>query len=251
MWLRAPETVHDVLWEGMLEPETEEAVVRTRRELAIRKDQADLQEDLRNLPTISIGRPEVWSLAELYPQDKMPHLLKVKLDEADFYLVRAVCSFRPMRKTISLSWARFMVRLLPDNNGRQPIAYDLYPKELFQEVKHQIKVSLSPTLNFQELQAGVGGVEFGLEYPELQPVITTAGIGESDVDWSYEEASGMRVQGSKTMHLLVEAPKGMSSAWASLDLVADVLVRNSYLPTLMPRSRRQEAAEPLEKVPLW
>jgi hypothetical protein len=97
----------------------------------------------------------------------------------------------------------------------------------------------------------VGGVEFGLEYPELQPQISASGLGESSVEWSYEEARGIRLQGTKTMHLLIEAPKGMPSGRASLDLVADVLVRNSFLPTLMPRSKQQEAADPLEKVPLW
>jgi hypothetical protein len=250
VWLRAPEIVEDVLWEGMLEPETEEAVERTRRELDTQRDQEDLQEYLRNLPTVSIGRPGVWSLSELYPPKKMPHLLKARSEEVDFYLVRTVCSFRPMREAISLSWARFMVRLLPDPNEQQLIAYDLYPKEVYQEVKRHIKVSLSPTVNFQELQAGVGGVEFGLEYPELQPVISASGIGENEVDWNYEAAKGIRLQGSKTMYLLVEAPKGMPSAWASLDLVADVLVRNSLLPTLMPRSGRQEAADPM-KVQLW
>ena len=185
MWLRAPEVVEDVLWEGMLEPETDEAVERTRRELDTHRNQAELQEALRNLPTVSIGRPEVWSLPELYPE-KMPHLLKVRSEEVNFYLVRAVCSFRPMRETISLSWARFLVRLLPDPNEHQPIAYDIYPKEVHQEVKHHVKVSLSPTLNFQELQAGVGGVEFGLEYPELQPIVSASGLGERLVDWSYE-----------------------------------------------------------------
>jgi hypothetical protein len=180
----------------------------------------------------------------------MPHLLKVRSEEHDFYLVRAVCSFRPMRRSVSLSWARFIVRLLPDSNEQQPIAYDLYPKEISQEVKRHVKVSLSPTVNFQELQAGVGGIEFGFEYPELQPVISAYGIGENAVHWDYEEAKGIRLQGSKTMHFLVEAPKGMSSGWASLDLAADVLVRNSLLPTLMPRSELQEAAEPM-KAQLW
>jgi len=250
MWLRAPEAVEDVLWEGMLEPETEEAIERTRRELATRGNEADLQQDLRNLPAISIGRPEVWSLSELYPPDKLPHLVRARSEEIDFYLVRTVCSFRPKREMISLSWARFMVCLLPGPDGRQPIAYDLYPKDVFQEVKHHLKVSFSPTLNFQELQAGAGGVEFGLEYPELQPQISAAGIGERCVDWSYNEVRGIRLQGSKTMHLLVEAPKGMPSSWASLDLVADVLVRNSFLSALVP-SKQQEAADRLEKVPLW
>jgi hypothetical protein len=249
MWLRAPEVVEDVLWEGMLEPETEEAVERTRRELGTRGEQVDFQNEIRNLPIISIGRPEVWSLPVVYPPDKMPDLLKAKLEEADFYLVRTACSFRPTRKTNTLSWARFAVRLLPSSTEQQPLAYDLYPKEVYQEVKHQIKVSLSPTLNFQELQAGVGGVEFGLEYPELQPTISAAGIGEDLVAWDYEEARGIRLQGSKTMHLLVEAPRGMPSSRATLELVADVVVQGLFLPALI-RTRKQEAADPMT-VQLW
>src|SRR5215213_6539779 len=142
MWLHAPEVVEDVLWEGMLEPETEVGVDRVRQAVntqgnlgeALRhrydrsgdlddlaraieaftqaveqsppsspdlprflaklgaglrdryqrtgdpadlersveafeqavEHQADLQDDLRNLPVISIGHPKVWPLPELY-----------------------------------------------------------------------------------------------------------------------------------------------------------------------------------------
>ena len=59
MWLHAPKTVEDVLWEGMLEPETEEVVERTRRELGTQGGQLDLRNEIRNLPLVSIGRPEV------------------------------------------------------------------------------------------------------------------------------------------------------------------------------------------------
>jgi hypothetical protein len=249
VWLRAPETVEDVLWEGMLEPETDEAVRRTQQDLDTRRSQVDLQDELRNLPLISIGHPVVWPLSELYAPDNMPRLLKVRSEEVDFYLMRTVCSFRPMRKTISLAWARFIVRLLRDANEQQPIAYDLFPKEVYQEVQRHIKVSLSPTLTFQELQVGVGGVEFGLEYPELQPRVSAFGIGESAASWDYAEASGITLQGSKTMYLLVEAPKEMSSAWVSLDLVADVVLHGSLLRAQI-RSKRQEAADPM-RVQLW
>jgi hypothetical protein len=249
MWLRVPEAVEDVLWEGMLEPETEEVVERTRGELRTRGEQADLQNEIRNLPIVSIGSPEHWPLSEVYPPDKMPHLLKAKLEEADFYLVRTVCSFLPTRETNSVSWARFAVRLLPGPTGQQPVAYDLYPKAVYQEVKHQVKVSLSPTLNFHELEAGVGGVEFGLEYPELQPTISAAAVGENVVAWDFQEVKGIKLQGIKTMHLLVKSPRGMPSCRATLALVADVVVQGSFLPALI-RRRGQEAADPIT-VRLW
>jgi hypothetical protein len=95
----------------------------------------------------------------------------------------------------------------------------------------------------------VGGVEFAFEYPELQPIISASGIGENAVDCGYEEARGIRLQGSKTMHLLVEAPNGMPSGWASLDVLADVLARGKFLPALI-RKERQEAADRM-KVQLW
>jgi len=247
--LRAPEAVEDVLWEGMLEPETEEAVERTRGELRTRGEKIDLEDDIRNLPIVKISHPKVWPLPEVYSPDKMPDLLRAKLEEADFYLVRTMCSFRPTRETNRLSWARFGVHLLPSLTEQQPFAYDLYPKEVYQEVRHQVKVNFSPTLTFQELTAGVGGVQFGLEYAELQPRISAAIIGDNIASWDYEEARGIRLQGSKTMYLLVEAPKGMPSAWASLDLVADVQVRGSFLAALI-RPERQEDADPM-KVQLW
>lgn len=249
MLLRAPDVVKDVLWEGSLEPETVEAVERTQRELAAQGNRTAFQDGIRNLPVVSIGRPETWHLSEVYAPEKMPLLLQSKLEEADFYLIRTTCTFRPSVQRASLSWARFLVRLLPDTSDRQPLTYDLHPKDVNQEVKRQVKVALSPNLNFQQVGVGIGGLEFGIEYAELQPTITAGGLGEDVADWDYEEARGMRLQGSKTMHLLAKAPKGMPSGWATLGLVADVKVGASLLPVLL-RQSRQEATDPMT-VQLW
>lgn len=51
--------------------------------------------------------------------------------------------------------------------------------------------------------------------------------------WDYVEARGIRVQGSKWMHLLLKAPKGTQPIRASLDLAADVKVRDGVLPVLV------------------
>ncbi len=239
MWLRVPEEIKDVLWEGPLEPAAEDAVDRLEREWAERGTKGSPADAIRDLPIVSIGQPEVWTLPQFYPPEKMPHPLKAKLDEADFYLVRLGCSFRPRRGDNQVEWARFLVRLLPDNAGRQPIAFDLHPLMVTQEVKRNVRVSLSPSLKFTEIEGSVGGIEFGFEYPELQPIISAAGVGEAEPSWDYEEAKGVMVQGGKWMHLLIKVPRGMTPVRAILDLVADVRVRDSRVPVVVIRSRQK------------
>jgi hypothetical protein len=239
MWLQIPETVENVLWEGALEPATEDSVEQLGQEWAVRGVKGSAHDAIRVLPVVSIGRPQVWTLPEVYPPDEMPHPLRARLDEADFYLVRFPCSFRPVRKESQVEWARFRVRLLPDGEAHQPIAFDLHPLRVTQEVKRNVKVSLSPSVKFQEVEVKPGELAFGFEYPELQPLISAAGAGETEPSWDYEEAKGVTVQGSKWMHLLARAPKGMEVVRAILDLAADVRVRDTRLPVLVIRDKEQ------------
>jgi len=123
----------------------------------------------------------------------------------------------------------------------------MHPREVYQEVKRQQKYSLSPSLNFQAVEVGAGGLEAGIEYSELQPLISASGIGEYEfITWDYEEPRGIRLQGAKVMHLVVKAPKGMSTGEATIDLSADVNTLGILSAVLI---RRQEAT-PLQ-VRLW
>lgn len=221
MWLQVPDDVREVLWEGPLQPEAP-SIDRLRRSWPGRKPQGDLEDLARNLPVVSIGQPETWPLASLYELDRMPPLLRTKANEADFYLIRLACSFRPVRREARIEWARFVIALHSDREGRQPLAEDLYPNEINHEVQHRTKVTLSPSLKFQLVEASLGSAEFGFEYPELQPVITAAGHSSAEASWDYSEVPGAAMHGGKWMHLLVKAPKGMPSAEANIYLVADV-----------------------------
>jgi len=242
MWLKTPEAIERVLWEGALEAATDEALERLGQEWNARGIKGSPADAVRDLPMVSIGQPEVWTLPEVYPPDKMPHPLRTKLDEADFYLVRLGCSFRPRKDDSQVEWARFLVRLLPDNAGRQPVAFDLHPLTVTQEIKRNVKVSLSPSLKFAEVEGSLGGIEFGFEYAELQPIISASGGGEALPSWDYEQAKGAMVKGGKWMHLLVKSPKGATTVRATIDLAADVHVRDSRLPVLALRDQEQVGA---------
>jgi hypothetical protein len=187
-------------------------------------------------PVVSIGQPEIWRLPDLYPPQNMPPLMQTQLQAADFYLIRLFCSFRPVPGRTRVGWARFHVFLPPDSQGRQPIAYDISPVDVTQEVKRHLKFTLAPTLKFRTVvEAEVGKLEFGLEYPELQPVIMGAGVGEAMPTWDYQVATGMAgIQGAKWMHLLVKAPKGMPEATAQLTLTAQIYVdsMSAWIPSV-------------------
>ncbi len=211
-----------------MEPVSSDAIdrlVRENRNRGIILKSVDLRS---GLPIVSIGSPEVWSLVDLYSPDKMPPLLKAKLDESDFYIVRFSCSFRHSPNGKEIEWARFIVQLYPGEKG-QPVAFDLHPLMVTQEIKHNVKVTLNPNIKFQELEAGLGGIDFGLEYIELHPIISAAGIGEGLASWDYEVDRGLKIQGSKFMHMLLKVPKEMKPVEAFLDLLADVKIRDQVL----------------------
>jgi hypothetical protein len=189
-------------------------------------------------------------IQDLYPPKKLPRLMRTMLNQFDFHLVFLSCSFRPRNDESCIKWARFRVTLLPDSAaGVQPIAFDLYPRQVVQEVKRQIKVTFSPLLKFQELEARVGSAEFGFEDIEQIPLISgTLGSGFDPI-WSYEAGRKRGIEGERRMYLLVKAPKGLASAQAHLELEADVLVRGTVVAARLWR-KQEQAADPLT-VSLW
>ena len=85
MLLSTPETIQHILWQGQLELDSEEEEEKFRfMSPPSRPSYA---------PTVSIGQPEVWPLAELY-SGAIPSWLEVKQNEAQFFLVRFACSLR-------------------------------------------------------------------------------------------------------------------------------------------------------------
>src|SRR5712691_7697815 len=173
MWLITPDTIEHVLVKRPLEPVSDDVLDQSVHDWQSRGVKLAPSEVLRNMPVVSIGQSETWTLQDFYPPRKLPRPIRTKLSQADFYLVRLSCSFRPVHEESRVEWARFRAALLPHaSTGAQPIAFDLYPQQVMQEVKRQVKVTLSPMLKFQELEASLGSAEFGFEYAEQVPLIS-------------------------------------------------------------------------------
>jgi hypothetical protein len=245
MWLRIPEDSGRPLWEGPLEAPSDAVLQRLQRGWP-EQDEAQIP-DVRELPLVKIDVPEVWSLEDLYPPGKIPPIMQSKMTEANFYLLRLNCSFLPQHDEVYIEWARFLIRLLADENGHQPTVFDVHPLDVRQPVNRNVKITFSPSVKFASIDASVGAADFGIEYTELQPLITAAVRG-AEASWDYEPGRGYRLQGSKFMHAVVKSPKEITRGEAELDVVADAVKRGFRLPVVI---RRKEEERDRLTAPLW
>ena len=88
MLLRVPETIDDPIWEGAVDPD--EPVSMSHRSDPTAPTDVD---HLRELPVVSIGRPESWRLADVYDADALPAPMRRQLTERSFTLY--ACRARP------------------------------------------------------------------------------------------------------------------------------------------------------------
>ena len=180
------------------------------------------------LPLVSIGVPDVWKLQELYPPEKIPLSISVKLETADYYFVRLACSFRPRHKEIAIENARFIL-VFEQTDGEFPIAYDVHPFLVEKENKKSMKFSLNPTLKFMQVEAGIGESEFGFEYSELTPIVSATGVMEPTPVWEYQEAPGYSIRGSKLMHILMKVSKDLHPIFATATVYAKLRAHGNLL----------------------
>jgi len=126
MWLTTPETIERVLVERQFEPISDDALDQSARDWRSQGVKLDPGEALRDMPVVSIGQAETWTLQDFYAPNKLPRPIRTKLSQADFYVVRLSCSFRPVHKESRVEWARFRANFLPHpSTGVQPLAFDI------------------------------------------------------------------------------------------------------------------------------
>jgi hypothetical protein len=201
--------------------------------------------DPRDMPEVAIGDPQAWPLTVLYPIDRMPPEMRSRIAEAQFYIVRLHCSFRPKQNEIEIDWARFAVELLALDDGEPPRAEAMHPEEEVNEVATSRKLTLSPSLSFEAVDVSAGEIAFGIDYKALEPRVWGARDPPNTPSWDYQPTRTQKLQGSREMHLLVRAPIDSKGANARLHLAADL-----KRTRLIGRAKLRRDQAPLEAT-LW
>ncbi len=221
-----PTEIEHPLYEGPMEftPATIEQAVKEQR-LKVTRGEAKLP-----APVVTLGQPQWWNLADLAQEkgETLPAELSLLLRDADFYLLLLACSFRPERGS-QVEWARFTAYLRPKAGQESPIAFDLYPRQIYDETKTDVKVSIVPSLKFADVALSPGEVVTTLEFRKLEPVVIGYGVLESAPNWDFHQHQDQPLRGSKFGYLIVKKPHGAEAVRLALDITADVVTRHGLL----------------------
>ena len=231
MLLQTPSEIDDFLYKGNLIFKQEEL-----NKMVPGRGHSDVPS-----PTVGIGQPQWWNLAELIQEYEkpLPPELRLLLKEADFYLVRLACSFRPTRASW-IEWAQFTACLRSEDNGIDPIAFDLYPREVQDEVTTDIKIGISPSIKFTELiEASIGTLDLVIQHKKLEPFIVGTGVLESNPSWDFSRTNRQDIRGSKFLHLIVKRPKTTKAVNITFKLYAQVRIKQGILRAALEEDLRK------------
>ncbi len=169
-----------------------------------------------DLPHVSLGKPDWWSDEAIMGAKWRPP------DGGQRYgLARFKFSLRPKSRQ-TIRQAQFTVRLLPKGGGRNPLAFDLFPRQVTEERSRSLKVGIGPDLTFAEFEASLGSLETSLDTSYVVPVITADGLGESSLRWTFQSQRKHPLTGSRVVYAIIELPPNVAAVRVSLHLSARV-----------------------------
>lgn len=233
-----PTEIEDPLYEGELtfvEPTIEAAVAKGRGEFTA----ADVRREA-HAPVVTLGQPRC--LGQFGPDYPLLAEAKKLAKEADYFLVRLACSFRPLRDS-QIDYAKLSAFLQPRTGKTSPIAFDLYPRSVYKSIEGEFKVSIAPGLKFAEVaEVSMGQAAATIQFRELQPVIVGAGVQQADPSWEFERHRGQPVRGSRFLYLIVERPRGAEAVRVILNLTADVITKHGLLAAKVKERDRDNLA---------
>lgn len=185
-------------------------------------------------PVVTLGQPQCWNLAGLARETGQPLSaeLALALRAADFYLLELACSFRP-GKDSTVAFARLDVYLQPKTGSSVPIAFDLYPREIYNEITTNWKVGIAPSLNFSafegvKLEGKLGEMLTTISFRKLEPVVVGYGLLQPTCGWDFEAPKNMPLRGVKSGYLIVKKPHGAEAVRAILDIKAEVVTDHGH-----------------------
>lgn len=189
-----------------------EQVRETQRAASSSADMTTLM-DKRN--KLSVSNPEVFNLSDLLIEKgaEIPAELRLQLNLYDFYHVRFACTFKPDRGC-KFTWARFGMCLSVADDKTEaecetPIAYDMFPKEVFEEIKVTKKLTFGPSLKYGELAELQAGAHKESGFTKYEPEIMSFGLLQAEPCWDFKATTGKSsIVGDKELYMVIRSLQG-------------------------------------------
>ena len=157
---------------------------------------------------MEVGEPERWNLKELCKRKeiKLPVEIEMLCDEFDFWLIQSAFAFMPAHDN-QFDWGRIVTKMEPlSESMKNPIAYDAYPRNIYEEKKEKHRISIGLSLKFAEIIEPKVEYVKEIEFTRLEPVITVAGIGKSEPTWDFSDRAAFNLKDVNALYIIMKTP---------------------------------------------
>jgi hypothetical protein len=192
---------------------------------------------------MEVGEPEHWNLKELCIRKgiKLPVEIEMLCDEFDFWLLQSPFAFMPAQDN-KFNWARIVAKMEPlSENMKNPIAYDAYPKGIYEKRKEKHRISIGLSLKFAEVIEPKAEYVKEIEFTRLEPVITVAGIGKSDPTWDFSNRAAFNLKDVNALYVNMKTP--IKSEGIKINYFSYAQIRNKLLGIIPTTAKPLEGEE--------
>ena len=128
------------------------------------------------------------------------------LGKFDFWLIQSPFSFMPAHDN-QFKWARIAAKMKPlSESMKNPIAYDAYPRGIYEEIKEKHRISIGLSFKFAEIIEPKAEYVKEIEFTRLEPVITAAGIGKSEPTWDFRDRAAFNLKDVNALYIIAKTP---------------------------------------------
>lgn len=195
---------------------------------------------------MEVGEPEYWNIKELCKLKKIKLTPEIEMlcKEFDFWLIQSAFSFVPAHDNY-FDWARIVAKMETLSNVmKNPIAYDAYPRDIYEEKKEKYRISIGLSFKFAEIIEPKAEYVQEIEFTKLEPIISVAGIGKSNPTWDFRDRAAFNVKGVNAIYIIVKTPinsDGIKVGYFSYAYIHDKLL--GIIPTTAEKLIGKETYE--------
>jgi hypothetical protein len=181
---------------------------------------------------VQLGVADPVALLEHWPSnERLAEEIEAQIDRFEFFCVRLACSFVPDRGC-RFVWARMMAELScrpdPEHAGEEPVAFDLFPRDILEKTSFKRKYSLTPKLSLAFVEASAEA-STERELLDYEPRLSVAGLLTNLPTWTFERLRSPGLVGSVELFLVAKKPKG-AAIEARFVVAADVTTYAGRVP---------------------
>lgn len=165
---------------------------------------------------VQIGRPEWW-----YAADLMGAAWKPPQGDDTYLLVRFAFSLEPPEGH-AIEQVRLTAQLGGIPQQLIPVAFDLFPFQVTEEVQRDVKLTFAPSLKLEEIEASVGSAETTIHFSHIEPVISALGLGTASPAWIFRKHPKHPLLGSRLLYAVIAYPSTCTEIEIQMDLTATV-----------------------------